>query len=212
MPQPPGLTRHSELLPDSRASRPVSKGEPSHPAEQDHFSRLYLPSCSFGRHPKLGRKEDRLVNRELRLSLRQRRVRITADAAPICPSIYRSILPSLVNKTPRYLNSSTWGRISSPTRRRQSTFFRPRTTASDLEVPILITLGCEPIQRELEVTGRWSQQDHVICKEQGPNPEVTKADPFNTLADRICDKGQPWRSPTLPRNEADILPAMRTRL
>ncbi|KAI3357200.1 hypothetical protein L3Q82_015658 [Scortum barcoo] len=33
--------------------------------------------------------------------------RITADAAPIHLSISRSIFPSLVNKTPRYLNSST---------------------------------------------------------------------------------------------------------
>ncbi|TWW53219.1 hypothetical protein D4764_0108810 [Takifugu flavidus] len=66
------------------------------------------------------------------------RVRITADAAPIRLLISCSILPSLVNKTLRYLNSSTWGRISSLTRRRHSTFFRFRTMASDLEVLILI--------------------------------------------------------------------------
>uniref|UniRef100_A0A8C6TKN6 Sushi domain containing 2 n=1 Tax=Neogobius melanostomus TaxID=47308 RepID=A0A8C6TKN6_9GOBI len=41
--------------------------------------------------------------------------RITADAAPIRLSISRSIRPSLVNKTPRYLNSSTWGKDSPPT-------------------------------------------------------------------------------------------------
>ncbi|TWW60987.1 hypothetical protein D4764_05G0010770 [Takifugu flavidus] len=38
----------------------------------------------------------------------QCRVRITADATPIHLSISCSILPSLVNNTPRYLNSSTW--------------------------------------------------------------------------------------------------------
>uniref|UniRef100_A0A8C4X7D6 HTH CENPB-type domain-containing protein n=1 Tax=Erpetoichthys calabaricus TaxID=27687 RepID=A0A8C4X7D6_ERPCA len=64
--------------------------------------------------------------------------RITADAAPIRLSISRSILPSLVNKTPRYLNSSTWGRISLPTLRGHSTLFRLRTIVSDLEVLILI--------------------------------------------------------------------------
>nr|XP_049573891.1 uncharacterized protein LOC125967159 [Syngnathus scovelli] len=66
------------------------------------------------------------------------RVRITADAAPIRLSISRSILPSLVNKTPTYLNSSTWGRISSPIRRGHSTLFRSRTMDSDLEVLTLI--------------------------------------------------------------------------
>ncbi|TWW77427.1 hypothetical protein D4764_12G0008170 [Takifugu flavidus] len=104
------------------------------------------------------------------------RVHITADAAPIRLSISCSILPSLVNKTLRYLNSSTCGRISSLT----------RTTASDLE-------------------------DHIICKKQRPDPEVTKLDPLNTMTaprnsvqkimNRICDKGQPWRRPTLTGNE-----------
>ncbi|KAF7653075.1 hypothetical protein LDENG_00087680 [Lucifuga dentata] len=41
-------------------------------------------------------------------------VRRTSDAAPIRLSISRSILPSLMNKTPRYLNSSVWGRNSPP--------------------------------------------------------------------------------------------------
>uniref|UniRef100_A0A3B5Q662 Ig-like domain-containing protein n=1 Tax=Xiphophorus maculatus TaxID=8083 RepID=A0A3B5Q662_XIPMA len=33
-----------------------------------------------------------------------------------------------------------------------------------------------------------------------------------TVMNRIGDKGQPWRSPTLTGNEPDLLPAMRTRL
>ncbi|TWW77476.1 hypothetical protein D4764_12G0008660 [Takifugu flavidus] len=50
MPKPPHLAPlnaeeqrlYSELLPDGRASHPISKGEPSHPTEEAHFSRLYL--------------------------------------------------------------------------------------------------------------------------------------------------------------------------
>ncbi|KAK0134371.1 hypothetical protein N1851_030055 [Merluccius polli] len=127
----------------------ILSGEPSHPAEEAHFGRLYprffqsLPKAHD--HSSLFTTTDPC------------RVRITADAAPIRLSISRSILSSLMNKTPRYLNSSTWGRISSPTRRVHSTLFRLRTMDSDLEVLILIpgrfTLGCEPVQRELEVTG-----------------------------------------------------------
>ncbi|KAL3987830.1 uromodulin [Sarotherodon galilaeus] len=64
-------------------------------------------------------------------------VRITAAAAPIHLSISRSLLPSLVNKIVRYLNSSTWGRNSSLTQSEHSTLFRLRIMASDLEVLIL---------------------------------------------------------------------------
>ncbi|KAI3355635.1 hypothetical protein L3Q82_004174 [Scortum barcoo] len=49
MPKPPQLTPldakeqrlYSELLPSDRASHPISKGAPSHPAEETHFDRLY---------------------------------------------------------------------------------------------------------------------------------------------------------------------------
>ena len=114
-------------------------------AGEAHFGCLHPRSCSFGHYPKLmtigeGRNVDRLVNRDLCLSAQlpfhPSRVRITADAAPIRLAISRSILPSLVNKTPRYLNSSTWGRISSPTRRVHSTLFRLRTMDLDLKVLI----------------------------------------------------------------------------
>ncbi|TWW80169.1 hypothetical protein D4764_10G0011990 [Takifugu flavidus] len=133
MPEPPQLTPfdvekqrfHSELLPDVRASHPISKAEPGHPAEETHFSCLYPRSRSDGNHPTL-------------LAIDRLSARITADAAPIRLSISRSILPSLVNKIPRYLNSSTWGRTSSPTQRRHSTFFPARTMDYDLEVLIRI--------------------------------------------------------------------------
>ena len=32
------------------------------------------------------------------------------------------------------------------------------------------------------------------------------------IMNRIGDKGQPWRSPTLTGNKSDLLPAMRTKL
>lgn len=48
-------------------------------------------------------------------------------------------------KKPKNSISSTWGRMSSPTRRRRSTFSQLWTTASDLKAPVLIpghfTLG-----------------------------------------------------------------------
>ncbi|KAF7652092.1 hypothetical protein LDENG_00101960 [Lucifuga dentata] len=49
-------------------------------------------------------------------------IRRTSVAAPIHLSISRSILPSLVNKTPRYLNFFVWGSDSPLTWREQSTF------------------------------------------------------------------------------------------
>ena len=106
-PEPPQLTPlgveeqrlYFEIFPDGRASHPISKGKPGHPAEETHFSRLYPRSCSFGHYPKLvtiseGRNEDQPVNRELCLSPQLplcptdwRRARITADTAPIRLSI-----------------------------------------------------------------------------------------------------------------------------
>ena len=44
---------YSELLPSDRASHPISKGSPSHPAEKAHFGRLYPGSCPFGHDPQL---------------------------------------------------------------------------------------------------------------------------------------------------------------
>lgn len=62
---------------------------------------------------------------------------ITAEAVPNCLSIYYSILPPVLNKTPRYLNSSTWGSDPSPTQSRQFILFWLRAMASDFEVLML---------------------------------------------------------------------------
>ncbi|KAI3362909.1 hypothetical protein L3Q82_011504 [Scortum barcoo] len=82
--------------------------------------------------------------------------RITAEAAPIRLSISRSIFSlTFVNKTPRYLISSTFGRTSPPTRRGHATLFWSRTMASDLEVMILIPAashsGCKSPQYMLKM-------------------------------------------------------------
>ena len=61
---------------------------------------------------------------------------MTADTTLIYLSISHSVLPPLMNKTQRYLKSSTWGGTT-PTRGR-STLFQQRTTAFNLEVLILI--------------------------------------------------------------------------
>lgn len=62
----------------------------------------------------------------------------TAPAAPVLPSRTLVLHHFLVKKTPRYLNSFTWGKDVSPTCSRRSMCFLLRTMASDLEALILI--------------------------------------------------------------------------
>ena len=107
--------------------------------EETHFTRFSLGSYSFGHDPKYmtigeGRNVDWPVNWELRVLAQlflhhdrpiQWLLLITAAAAPIHLSV-------------SFLNSSTWGRSSPPTRREHATFLRLRTMASDLEELILI--------------------------------------------------------------------------
>lgn len=79
----------------------IAKGEhaqPSHPTEETHFGCLYPRFYSFGHDSHL------------------------VTSALIHLLISRSIFPSHVNKTPTFLNSSTWGRVSSQTWRGYSTF------------------------------------------------------------------------------------------
>ena len=44
---------YSESLLDIQATHPISKAEPSQPAEEAHFGCLYSRSHSFGLHPEL---------------------------------------------------------------------------------------------------------------------------------------------------------------
>ncbi|XP_060894277.1 uncharacterized protein LOC132974322 [Labrus mixtus] len=151
---------------------------------------------------------------------------ITAEAEPIRLSISRSILPSLVNKTPRYLNSSTWGKDSLPTRRAQSTYFRQRTMASDLEVLTLIPAAshsaanhpnaCWRFQLEEanKTTSSAKSRDEIL---RSPNwkpssPRLLLEILFLKITNRIGDKRQPWRRPTRTGNVSDFVPRMWTQL
>lgn len=91
----------------------------------------------------------------------QCRVCITADAALICLSTSCSIFISPVNMTARY---SIWCRISSPTHRRHSIFFRLRTMASDLEALIHI-----PATSHLVKTDPVRLWGHGLMKTAGPH-------------------------------------------
>lgn len=92
-----------------------------HPTEETHLSHFSerLRSRSFGHFPNLmtrgqGWIVDRLLNRELwfwlsslQTTMVQYNIRITPDAATYHLSISRSTFPSLLNKTPSYLNCFT---------------------------------------------------------------------------------------------------------
>ncbi|MED6278275.1 hypothetical protein CHARACLAT_022045 [Characodon lateralis] len=110
---------YSELLPNRLAPHPISKGVTGHPAEEAHFNNLYPGSHSFGHDQRFmpiskGRNVDGLVNRELRFLAQLILHHNGPTQRPHCcsgctdpSSISHSILPSLMNKTPRCLNSST---------------------------------------------------------------------------------------------------------
>ncbi len=130
-----------------------------------------------------------------------------------------------MNKTPRYLNSSTWGKNSPPTWRGQATRFRSSTMALDLEVLILIPTASHsttnrPSARwrsrpdETKTTSSANIRDEILW-----SPNQTPSSPWLRLeilsikiTNRTGDKGQPCRSPTCTGNRSDLLPAMRTKL
>lgn len=75
-------------------------------------------------------------------------------ACPLRPSSYIPLY------TPRYLNSSTEDKISSPTWRVQATFFSLRNHASDLKV-LIFTLNCKLHQDMLKGLDQWRKQDII---------------------------------------------------
>ena len=155
---------YSESLLNLRAPHLISKAEPSHPAMEAHFSRLYSHSHSFGLYSDLKTigeswEIDQLIESfafwlsSLFPTTDHFSVRITAKAAPIRLSISCSIFPSFMNKTRRNFTSSTWKQLSHDLR------FR----GADPN-PRCFKLSCKVSRCELESTVRWGQWDHVICK------------------------------------------------
>ena len=159
-----GSRFYSELLPGDGTPHPIAKGAPRHPAKETHFGLLYSWPCGF-----------------TCFSTWQ----TDTAKALLRPPVNRAlILPSLMNNTPRYLNSSTWGRSSPPTQWEQVTSFRLRAMALDLEVLILIPAASHSKlpQGMLEVLAWRSQQDNIICEKQRWNPVLPKPEPLRPLA------------------------------
>ena len=169
----PSSSRMAELL-------NLSKGEPSHPTEEAHFSRVYLRSHSFRHYPMLMtnseiRKKDRPVNRELCLSSHsphhcRHRSHPPVDLLFHFPLTGEQDLLELLHYRQDLLPDLDETRHLLPAENRGLRF-----VSADSH-PGRFTLGCDL------VTDWWSQQDHNICKEQRPDPEITKPGPFNTMA------------------------------
>ena len=114
-------------------------------------------------------------------------------------STSRSILSSLMYKTPRHLFPA------------RANFHLSR-----------IKLGSEPSQREL-VIGWRIQQDHIFWKKHRRDPRATISEPIPAIEilaikvlNRIGDKGQLrvalCQSPNLTGRESELVPAMWTKL
>lgn len=104
--------------PDVWAPHPISQAKPCRLPEKPHFSRLHLQRWPFGHYPEVMtigecRNVERPANGEHHLPARLflhhsgpvRYSCISTDTGPNWLSTSRSILPTLVNKTPKYLNS-----------------------------------------------------------------------------------------------------------
>jgi len=131
-------------------------------------------------------------------------------------AISRSILPSLVNNTSRYLNFFAWGRHSVPTWRKQSTGFRQSTMASELEVLTLILTACRRSRSE-DANRTTSSANSREAIPRPPNLTCSTSrlhlDILSMkITNRTSDKGQPWRRPTPTGIVSDLMPRMRTQL
>lgn len=117
--------------------------------------------------------------------------------------------------TTRYLNSSTWGKSSSPLQSGHSTFFWLR----DLERLILIAItsystGNHRSDRGKSPSGkakkqRWSSRHHS----GDPSVSWLHVETVSIkIMRRICDKGHPRQSPTPTGTKFELLLVMRTKL
>uniref|UniRef100_A0A8C2WQY3 THAP domain-containing protein 1 n=1 Tax=Cyclopterus lumpus TaxID=8103 RepID=A0A8C2WQY3_CYCLU len=133
------------------------------------------------------------------------------------------LLPSLVNKTPRYLNSFAWGRQFAPTWREQSAGFRQSTMASDLEVLTLIPAASHSAAKRPSECWRSRSEEANRTTSSANSREAIPRLPNRILSapwlrldilsmkvtNRTGDKGQPWRRPTPTGNVSDLLPRRR---
>ena len=140
--------------------------------------------------------------------------RSTADAAPNLLSIFCSIFSSLMNKTPRHLNSFCWGRSSPPNLRRQSTIFQKGTMASDLEVLTLIPVAshstannpsaCWRSRAEEANKTTFLQRAVRFPDRTLPSQSLCLEILSMNITNRIRNKGQPWQSPTPTGKRPDL--------
>ena len=145
-----------------------------------------------------------------------RRVCITAVASAIRLLIFRSIYPLLMNKTPRYLNSSTWGRICSPTQRRHSTFLGLRTMPLDLEALILIPIGSNQSSKRSQANeANRTTSSAKILRSPNRTPSTPWLQPRNSVH-KSYEQSR-WQREALVESiltgdKSYLLPAIRTRL
>lgn len=141
-------------------------------------------------------------------SIRRYSICITADAVPIS----HATLPSLVNKTLRYLNYSTWDSKSFPTQINRFTLFwmRARTQTWRLWFsfqPFHIRLQTSPVQAGahslMELTEPRAKSRYATLR-----PQILS---INRI-DRIGDKGEPQRAFALTGNESRLWPAVWPKL
>lgn len=114
----------------------------------------------------------------------------------ICPSL----LSSLMNKTLRYLNCSTWSSNSTPTQREQTTLFWQKTMASDPEVLVLpeslnIKLQLIPVPVEGHGTMKPTEPHHQrktrrVILYTLSSPWLSLEILSMNIRNRIVDKGE----------------------
>ncbi|TWW67223.1 hypothetical protein D4764_02G0002640 [Takifugu flavidus] len=192
MPEPPQLTPfdvekqqfYSELLPDIRASHPISKAEPSHPAEETHFSRLYPRSRSFGHHPTLMAIDPEIL--EL-LHLGQD---LLSDPQKALYLFRARTMDS---------NLEVLSRIPAAS---HSVANRPRICWRSLLDGTRTTASSAKSSDEIIRPPNWTPSTPWL------HLEILSIKVMN----RTGDKGQPWRSSTLTGNKYDLQPAIRTKL
>lgn len=122
-----------------RALHLISKGAPCHPLQEINFGCLCPTSCSFSHNLNfMAREEGRnIVVMSAQFLLYHGGLISQPHYCSFCTdlSLSCSMLPSIDNKIPRYLNSSTWDRGYELTWREYANFFLAKIL---LEVLILI--------------------------------------------------------------------------